>query len=158
MYPREKKVFCPTGTNCSINYRKWQLPFKIACMAGVWKGREREKPKMKGSFRYERNVRGILHFVFCVSPFPFPFKRLPQSAPLMFLSRLKLPFPKLPFPSLSNVCYASYFQHYLLSSFQKPNKTWKNNIRKFNKLMEHCLGSNKNIIIVQRKSCLIARG
>ena len=48
------------------------------------------------------------------------------------------------------------FQHYLLSSFQKPNKTWKKNIHKFNKLMEHCLGSNKNMIIVKRKSHLIA--
>ena len=27
-------------------------------------------------------------------------------APLAFLSRLKLPFPKLPFPSLSNACHA----------------------------------------------------
>ena len=29
-------------------------------------------------------------------------------APLAFLSRLKLPFPKLPFSSLSNACHAGY--------------------------------------------------
>ena len=29
-------------------------------------------------------------------------------APLAFLSRLKLPFPKLPFPSLLNACHAGY--------------------------------------------------
>ena len=29
-----------------------------------------------------------------------------RRAPLVFLSRLKLPFPKLPFPSLSNACHA----------------------------------------------------
>ena len=37
----------------------------------------------------------------------FPSLLLPR-APLAFLSRLKLPFPKLPFPSLSNACHAGY--------------------------------------------------
>ena len=36
-----------------------------------------------------------------------PSSLLPR-APLAFLSRLKLPFPKLPFPSLSNACHAGY--------------------------------------------------
>ena len=37
----------------------------------------------------------------------FPSLLLPR-APLAFLSRLKLPFPKLPFPSISNACHAGY--------------------------------------------------
>ena len=37
------------------------------------------------------------------------FPSLLPRAPLPFLSRLKLPFPKLPFPSLLNACHASYF-------------------------------------------------
>ena len=37
----------------------------------------------------------------------FPSSLLPR-APLAFLSRLKLPFPKLPFPSPSNACHAGY--------------------------------------------------
>ena len=37
------------------------------------------------------------------------FPSLLPRAPLAFLSRLKLPFPKLPFPSLSNACHAGYF-------------------------------------------------
>ena len=37
------------------------------------------------------------------------FPSLLPRAPLSFLSRLKLPFPKLPFPSLSNACHAGYF-------------------------------------------------
>ena len=35
------------------------------------------------------------------------FPSLLPRAPLAFLSRLKLPFPKLPFPSLSNACHAA---------------------------------------------------
>ena len=36
------------------------------------------------------------------------FPSLLPRAPLAFLSRLNLPFPKLPFPSLSNACHAGY--------------------------------------------------
>ena len=36
------------------------------------------------------------------------FPSLLPRAPLAFLSRLKLPCPKLPFPSLSKVCHAGY--------------------------------------------------
>ena len=47
------------------------------------------------------------------------FPSLLPRAPLAFLSRLKLPFPKLPLPSLSNACHAGYLSqchlHCLLS-------------------------------------------
>ena len=36
------------------------------------------------------------------------FPSLLPRAPLAFLSRLKLPFPKLPFRSLLNACHAGY--------------------------------------------------
>ena len=36
------------------------------------------------------------------------FSSLLPRAPLAFLSRLKLPSPKLPFPSLSNAYHAGY--------------------------------------------------
>ena len=39
---------------------------------------------------------------------------LPRT-PLTFLSRLKLPFPKLPFSSLSNACHAGYPFTYLVN-------------------------------------------
>ena len=53
----------------------------LACVAGVRKGRGRELGR-----ETTREGGG--------------------SAPLAFLSRLKLHFPKLPFPSLSNACHA----------------------------------------------------
>ena len=66
--------------------RGTKLQRTLACVAGVWKGRERE---------------------FWEREFWAREKRLPR-APLAFLSRLKLPFPKRPFPSLSNACHAGY--------------------------------------------------
>ena len=39
------------------------------------------------------------------------FPSLLPRAPLAFLSRPKLPFLKLPFPSLSNASHAGYFIH-----------------------------------------------
>ena len=60
----------------------------VVCVAGVWKGREREKRKTRGT-------------------------------PLAFLSRLKLPFPKLPFPSLSNACHAGQADRWGNATFKQ---------------------------------------
>ena len=56
------------------------IGYNVACVAGVRKGRGRELGR-------ETTREG-------------------PRAPLAFLSRLKLPFQKLPFPSLSNACHA----------------------------------------------------
>ena len=44
------------------------------------------------------------------------FPSLLPRAPLAFLSRPKLPFSKLPFPSLSNACHAGYKVFEVMSS------------------------------------------
>ena len=67
---------------------------KIACVAGVWKGREREFARETRGAREEGRREGNA----CQET--IVFSSLLPRAPLAFLSRLKLPFPKLPFPSL----------------------------------------------------------
>ena len=71
----------------------------LACVAGVRKGRGRELRREGKGIRARDHARGRREE---------GFSSLLPRAPLAFLSRLKLPFPKLPFPSLSNACHAGY--------------------------------------------------
>ena len=66
---------------------EWNSAPKVACVAGVRNGRGRELGR--------ETTRPL-------------FPSLLPRAPLAFLSRPKLPFSKLPFPSLSNACHAGY--------------------------------------------------
>ena len=67
-------------------------------VAASLRGR-RSKGKGKG-IRARDHARG--------TPNPNPNPNPPSSRAPRVLSRLKFPFPKLPFPSLSNACHAGY--------------------------------------------------
>ena len=61
------------------------------------------------------------------------FPSLLPRAPLAFLSRLKLPFPKLPFPSLSNAWHAGYSRQRTPPSSRQFKPTRAGRVKLFNR-------------------------